>query len=96
MERVFDLIRAERLRQQKLHGEFNDKHSPLDYHFIAVILEELGEATQVLSYIKRQPIDSQDDSLLDDYIKELVQTGASVVAVLEKFIAFQEAEEANS
>lgn len=82
MDKIFEQIRAERERQKKLHGEFNDQHGAFDYHFIAVVLQKLGGATQVLQYIKRQ--DGIDDSLVADYYKELIQTAASVVSLLEK------------
>jgi hypothetical protein len=79
---IAKLIKDERARQDELHGEENAKTKVLDYKWIAVIAEELGEASQALDYIKRHAESAND--VYDVLIPEIVQVAALCHQWLER------------
>lgn len=85
-EQIFEDIRAERVRQEQLHGEHNEL-DPLDWQYIGIIVEELGEASQALQYAKKSLNEVEPEemlAILESYREELIHTTASGVMALER------------
>lgn len=79
---IFDLVLEERARQERLHGEYNNAIPLFDFEWIGITLEELGEASEALQYIKNQGEVTPD--LIEHYEHELVQVIASAWQILER------------
>ena len=91
-EAVLDLIRTERMRQDRKWGEQNHN----DYYWLGILTEELGEAAKALiegAITAYAPEDFPDKNVKCHYVrqrndtaaleKELVQVAAVAVAWLE-------------
>jgi NTP pyrophosphatase (non-canonical NTP hydrolase) len=92
-QRILHAIEVERDRQDRLYGESNSKRDPLDYAFIAVLAEEVGEASQALQYARgRRKETGEPASIhesLAEYESELVQAAAVCVQILERIAQYR-------
>lgn len=82
---IFKQIDNERMRQDELHGEFNNGLSALSGDFIVMITEELGESAQALQDIRKfnKDADFQKDCIRA-YDSELTQVAALAVQIKER------------
>ncbi len=73
---IFEEIQRERNKQDKKWGKQNHNQ----FTWLAILMEEVGEASKEL-------LDSRENhtNLLVNYRKELIQTGAVIIAMLESF-----------
>lgn len=85
------LVVAERERQDRLHGEHNSGVPTLDFEWIGIATEELGEASEALQYLKRavahKSLDKETaDYYFNEYVKEVTQFTAVGVQLLERLL----------
>ncbi|MBR5485999.1 MAG: hypothetical protein IKV41_05760 [Oscillospiraceae bacterium] len=74
-QKIYDLINAERDRQNELHPE--NKHTPMEW--AAILSEECGEAVRELNRLQ----DNEAGADINKAIAELIQTAAVCVRILE-------------
>lgn len=74
LENVFNLIKAERQRQDQLYGLQEDR-TILEWH--AILAEEMGEVSKEVNEIFFKNKD------MDNYVKELIQLASVAVHMLE-------------
>lgn len=87
MKRILEEIKSERARQNEKWGEQN--HKPIEW--IAILSEEVGEASKEsvdhhfknLDCYKRTPSEAYQILRLKEYRKELIQTAAVAVQMVE-------------
>lgn len=80
MNKIFDLIKEERERQDEKWGEQN--HTDLEWY--AILGEEFGEVGQTLCKTQIDPVDPEEAKKFAPEVKlEIIQTAAVCVAWLE-------------
>lgn len=87
--KIITLLTNERIHQDTKHGEGNAMLEPFSKDMISYLVEELGEAAQVLNDYKTSNSEIEKNELKVFYIAELTQVAALCVQEIERILNSQ-------